>query len=463
MEKLAHERLTRDPEICRSVASDASGLTRVPDGLARPRSEAEVQEIVRLAASHREPITAQGLRSSTTGSSVVARGIALSLEAMDQVIEIDPVRMRARVQPGVNLGELKRRLAEDGLFYPPDPTSENECTIGGTVATNASGSRSYRYGATRPWIHGLRIVTADGEAQRISRVMSRKNATGYFGLQDPIDLFIGSEGTLGIVTEVEISLLPTPPEPIAGFAFFQDWREAIRFVQMVDRSGRLRPRCLELFDRAALDLVRREAGGSSIPDAAGAAISFEEEAGPDRLSEVVESWIDALSVSTPLAERAFLAQTVSDKQTLRDLRHAIPARMNEAGAEAVRSGGRKVSTDFAVPLDHLETIVDETYRVARERFDGMVIAYGHVGSGHPHFNFLATSPEALKRAEEVARTVSRRAVELGGTLSAEHGIGKVKARLFRELYPDWMVGAMHAIKNRLDPKGILAPGNLFVE
>jgi FAD/FMN-containing dehydrogenase len=137
--------------------------------------------------------------------------------------------------------------------------------------------------------------------------------------------------------------------------------------------------------------------------------------------------------------------------------------MNEAGNRAVQSGGRKVSTDFAVPMDQLETIVEQTYRVAAERFDGMVIAYGHVGSGHPHFNFLATSPESLALAEDVARTMSRRAIELGGTLSAEHGIGKVKARLFRELYPEWMVGAMRAIKDRLDPKAILAPGNLFEE
>ena len=463
MRRLEHPRLTRDPEICQTVAADASGLSRPPDGLARPRNEDEVRELVRLAGSHGEPITAQGLRSSTTGSSVALRGIALSLESMDRVLEIDPERLRARVEPGVNLGELKGRLAEAGLFYPPDPTSENECTVGGTVATNASGSRSYLYGATRPWVRGLRVVTADGQAHALARVAARKNATGYFGLQDPIDLFIGSEGTLGIVTEVELSLLPMPPEPIAGFAFFQNWREAIRFVLSVDRSPELTPRCLEFFDRTALELVRGEPGGSAIPEGAGAAISFEEEAGPERMGEVVGRWIDALAAATPLAERAFLAQTAADKRTLRDLRHAIPARMNEAGTRAVQSGGRKVSTDFAVPMDHLEMLIEETYRLATERFDGMVIAYGHVGSGHPHFNLLATSPADLSRAEEVARTMSRRALELGGTLSAEHGIGKVKARLFRELYPDWLVGAMRAIKERLDPKAILAPGNLFEE
>ncbi|MEZ4650318.1 MAG: FAD-binding oxidoreductase [Candidatus Eisenbacteria bacterium] len=463
MDRPQHQRLARDPEICAAASSDASGLSHVPDGLARPRNEEEVRELVRLAGAFGEPVTAQGLRSSTTGSSVAFEGVALSLESMDRVLSIDPEALTARVEAGVNLGDLKRRLAEHGLFYPPDPTSENECTVGGTVATNASGSRSYRYGATRPWIRGLSVVTADGTPRRISRVAARKNATGYFGLQDPIDLFIGSEGTLGIVTEVELRLLPAPPEAIAGFAFFRDWREAIRFVLAADASPQFSPRCLELFDRTALDLVRDEPGGSAIPEDAGAAISFEEEAGPEREEEVVLRWIDALSEATPLVERAFLAQSTADKQTLRTLRHAIPARMNEAGARVVLSGGRKISTDFAVPLAHLETMMDETYRLGAERFPGMVIGYGHVGSGHPHFNFLAEDPAKLEIAEEMAMILARRAIELGGTLSAEHGIGKVKAHLFRELYPDWMVGTMRAIKERLDPKWILAPGNLFEE
>lgn len=460
---LEHPRLTRDPEVCGSAAADASGLSRVPDGLLRPRSEAEVAELVRLATRHREPLTAQGLRSSTTGSSVVSRGLALSLGSLDRVLGIDPETRRACVEPGVNLGVLKRQLEASGLFYPPDPTSEDECTVGGTVATNASGSRSYRYGATRPWVTGLRVVTADGEVRVLSRVRARKNATGYFGLQDPIDLFIGSEGTLGIVTQVELSLLPLPEEPLAGLAFFGDWREALRFVAAADASPHLHPRCLEFFDRTALDLVRSEAGGTAIPAEAGAAISFEEEAGPERFDEVVESWAAALASATPLADRAFLAQGAEERRTLRDLRHAIPARMNEAGARVIAAGGRKVSTDFAVPLPALETIVAETYALAAERFGGLVIAYGHVGSGHPHFNLLAPDPAALARAEDVVRTMSRRALALGGTLSAEHGIGKIKARLFRELYPTWVVEAMRAVKHHLDPEGLFAPGNLFAE
>lgn len=145
-----HPRLIRSPEVCSAYAADASGLSRTPDGLARPDSEAEVQELVRLAGAHGEPLTAQGLRSSTTGASVVESGLALSLEKMSRLLEVDPIGRIARAEPGINLGEFKRTLRSQGLFYPPDPTSENECTLGGTVACNASGSRTYLYGPTRP-------------------------------------------------------------------------------------------------------------------------------------------------------------------------------------------------------------------------------------------------------------------------------------------------------------------------
>ncbi len=514
--RIEHPRVTRDADVLTSVAEDASGLRRLPDGLARPQSEAEVQELVRLAASTGEPLTAQGLLSSTTGSSVVSRGLALSMVAMDRILEIDEGLRFARVEPGINLGHLKRTLAEKGLFYPPDPTSENECSLGGTVATNASGSRTYRYGPTRDWIRALRVVTAGGEARAVRRVEASKNATGYFGFQDPVDPFIGSEGTLGLVTEIEIQLLPLPAEVLAGWAFFRDWREALAFVRSVvandptlrGHAGRgnwlaagvgsrdgaksspamssqrmssegvsserissattgpadpLTPRCLELFDRAALDLVRKDPIGPPIPEEAGAALLFEEEAEPGRLMDKVERWAAALEEATPLASRAFLAQTPLEHETLRKVRHAIPARMNEAGDRAVPDGGGKLSTDFAVPLAHLETVMFEMYGWAKESIRGTVTAYGHVGNGHPHFNIVALDGEDLEAARRAIRIMSRRALELGGTISAEHGIGKIKAELFRDLYPTWQLDAMRGVKAALDPKGILAPGNLFAE
>lgn len=463
-EQILHPRVTRDPDVCAAHAADASGLRVAPDGVARPEFESEIVELLRAAAGRGEPLTAQGLRSSTTGASVVERGLALSLESMGRLLEIDPKRRVARAEPGIILGEFKRQLRDAGLFYPPDPTSENECTLGGTVACNASGSRTYRYGATRPWITALRVVLADGSVITPRRGGANKNATGYHGFQDPIDLFIGSEGTLGIVTEVEVRCLPLPPGDFAALAFFPSRREAIAFVLAADaarREGTLAPRCLELFDEASLSLVAPEATSFRIPAGAGAAVEFEEECEPGRELDAFDAWHRAIAAQGGLADDTIVARSAGEKLELRRLRHAIPAGMNERGARAVQLGGRKVSTDYAVPLELLPLMTEESFRLAAEQFGGFVTGYGHAGNGHLHFNLLAESPDALDRALRAAHAMSARALELGGTLSAEHGIGKLKRRLFAELYPRWLVEAMRAVKDSLDPKGLLAPGNLF--
>jgi glycolate oxidase len=459
-----HPRLTEDPEVRASYAADASGLSRVPDAVARPETEEEVADLVRRCAAAGVALTPQGLRSSTTGSSVAAEGLALSLERMERVLEIDPQRRVAIAEPGIVLGELKQAVDRAGLFYPPDPTSEGECALGGTVATNASGSRTYRYGPTRAYVRALRVVLADGSATEIRRVQANKNAAGYFGFQDPIDLWIGSEGTLGVITRIELDLLDRPPGFYGVFAFFPGWEEAIDFVLRSDlerRTGRVLPRCLELFDGSALAIAEPEASGLKVPAGAGAAVFFEEEGRPEDAADSAERWLSLIEGSRGLADATLLAQTDAEKAELRRMRHAIPAGMNERGARAVRSGGRKVSTDFAVSLESLPVLMRDSYAIARETFGGLVVAYGHVGNGHPHFNLLAEDAEQLARAEEAAHRMARRALELGGTLSAEHGIGKLKRVLFRELTPGWAYEGMRALKAVLDPKGIFSPGNLF--
>ena len=464
-DRIEHSRVTRDPEVCDAYASDASGLSRRPEGVARPESEAELREIVLQAGARGEALTPQGLRSSTTGASVAEHGVALSLERMTRIIDIDPARGAARADAGVNLGELKRALRAQGLFYPPDPTSENECTLGGTVACNASGSRTYRYGPTRPWIEALRVVLADGSAHELRRSRTNKNATGYFGFQDAIDLWIGAEGTLGVVTEVELRCLPAPPGDWSALAFFPSWREAVSFVLAVDgerRAGKLAPRCLELFDAVSLSVVAPEASAFRVPANAGAAIEFEEECEPGRELDHFDAWYAAIEAFGGLAEDTIVARSEAEKLELRKLRHAIPAGMNERGAHAVRQGGRKVSTDYAVPLAALPVLMEDSFRIAAELFGGLTTGYGHVGNGHPHFNLLAEDPEQLEHAMRAARAMTVRALELGGTLSAEHGIGKLKRGLFAELYPSWLVDAMRSVKRSLDPKGLFAPGNLFV-
>lgn len=461
-----------DPEICGAYAADASGLSHLPDAVVRPQSEDEIRELLRACSAHGIAVTPQGLRSSTTGASVPARGIVLSLERMARVLSIDPARRVAVAEPGIVVAEFKARVREAGLFYPVDPTSEAECTLGGTVACNASGSRTYRYGPTRGYVRALRVVLADGSVREVRRISADKNSTGYPGLQNPVDIWIGSEGTLGVVTQVELDLLPRPPGFFGALAFFHDWRAAVAFVQAADAARReslasgtpgLRPRCLELFDHGSLELVRPQAGGMHIPGAAGAAVFFEEEVSPVESIGAMERWYAAIETAEGLADDTIVAQSEAEQAELKRLRHALPAGMNERGARVGPQGGRKVSTDFAVPLGRLPQMMEEAYAIVQEVFGGFHVAYGHAGNGHPHFNLLAEDPAALSKAREAARRMAERALDLGGTLAAEHGIGKVKSALFRRLYPAWLIDASLGIKRALDPQGILSPGNIFGE
>lgn len=457
--------LVTDLSVRQAYSEDASGLIGLPDAVARPANEKEVLEIVSWCASTGTGVTAQGLRSSTVASPLAFGGVALSLEKMDGILSIDPVLRRAVVEPGINLGLFKKEVKRAGLFFPPDPTSENECAVGGAVMTNASGARSYKYGATRPWVHAMRLVLGDGSVSELRRSRTTKNTVGYFGFQNPIDLMVGSEGTLGILTQVELELLPAPPGSIAGMAFFRDLAAALAFVRKADVSRReqrvVRPRCLELFDDGSLDLIRPAAAALAIPQEARAAIYFEQETDHESDTPVLEAWLDMIEAANGLSDDTIIASSDSQEEELRRLRHALPATMNEKGRLARNNGGLKIGTDWAVPLEKVDVMIEEATRIAGEEFGGFLIRYGHIGNGHPHFNMLAPDPESLLRARRAAHLMCLKAVELGGTVTAEHGVGKIKREYVRHQYPSWVIDAMRAVKRTVDPKGILAPGNIF--
>jgi glycolate oxidase len=392
-------------------------------------------------------------------------GVALSLEKMDRLVEIDPAGRIAIAEPGINLGLFKKQVAEAGLFFPPDPTSENECTLGGAVMTNASGARSYRYGATRPWVEGIDLVLGDGSATTITRSRTNKNTVGYFGFQNPVDLIVGSEGTLGIATRVTVRLLPEPPGHLSGMAFFTSLPDAVVFVQEADRransTGAVQPRCLELFDDGSLDLIRPKAGSLNVPAAARAAIYFEEECAPEALDDRLAAWLQLIEACQGLADDTIVATSEAQETVLKRLRHALPSTMNERGRAARSAGGMKLGTDWAVPLESVGPMIERATRLADEQFGGFYIRYGHIGNGHPHFNLLAADADQLARARRAIHAMCLEAVGLGGTVTAEHGVGKMKREYVPLQYPGWVVAAMASVKRTLDPAGILAPGNIF--
>ena len=450
-----------DESVRRAFARDASGVELLPESVARPESAEEVAEILRAASAARTPVTAAGGQSSTTAASITDRGILLSLRALDRIIDIDPASRTVRVQPGVSISAVRRAAAEQGLLFAPDPTSEEEATIGGALACNASGARSLRYGTTRDHAIALRVALANGECIELRRVRLEKNTVGYAMAQQPIDWFIGSEGTLGVIVEAEFALLPLPTS-VTGLAIpFESEADALTFVVAARESLEVSPRCLEYFDHGAVEIVRDAAGSDDWNlGGIGSALVYVEEAG-DGDDAALERWVE-------LAERhgarvgdarAFVSE--AELREARRLRHAVPARMNERGSSFLASGGRKVSTDWAVPFRALhEAIVVARAAAGRQKIAQPVI-YGHAGNGHPHENFIArdgTELEAIERA--VAETLDH-VLRAGGTVAAEHGIGKLKRRWLPLQMSELQIGAMRALKHELDPLGILAPGNVL--
>jgi FAD/FMN-containing dehydrogenase len=452
--------IERDESIRRAFAADVSGLVLVPEGVARPTSIDEVSEIVRQAAADRTPVTAAGGQTSTTGASITDRGLILSLRGLDRIIDVDPAARSARVQAGVGLGDLKRLAADAGLLFAPDPTSEDDVTIGGAIACNASGARSLRYGATRAHVIGLRVVLASGEIMDVRRAGLEKNTAGYALAQDPVDWFVGSEGTLGVIVEAELALMPQP-ERVTGLVIpFRSEADALRFVVAARDLVRLAPRCLEYFDAAALTIARRSHGYENWLGGADAMV-YAEEASSDDVATVLDEWLALAERHGATTGDLLALESEAELRDARRFRHAVPAHMNERGASYRGAGGRKLSTDWAVPYRRLPEAVATARALAARAGVEQAVIYGHAGSGHPHENFIARDAAERDAIEGVIETTLRHVLALGGTVSAEHGIGKLKRRWLPLQATPAQLGVMRAVKRELDPMNILAPGNIF--
>ena len=432
----------------------------MPDAVARPTSEGEIIELLARASAERTPVTAAGGQTSTTAASIAECGVLLSMRMLAQIRDLDHEARTVRVQAGANLGELKRWCATQDLLFAPDPTSEDDVTVGGVIACNASGARSLRYGTTRPYVAALRVALASGDVIEVRRTQLEKNTVGYALVHDPVDWFVGSEGTLGVILEAELTLLPLPAR-VTGLAIpFAGEEDALDFVVAARESSEVSPRCLEFFDARALEIARG-AEGSGRWMAGACALVYVEESSKHGEEPALDGW---LSLGERFRARDGDIAVFEGESALREarrIRHAVPATMNERGARHRSAGGRKVSTDWAVPYPRLKEAIAEARRLADEARVEQAVTYGHAGNGHPHQNFIARDSDELERIEGVVEATLRHVIALGGTVAAEHGIGKLKRRWLPLQLSPAQLGVMRAVKRELDPNGILAPGNLF--
>ena len=460
-------RVETDADIRAMFAADSSGLRYLPAGVARPRSAEEVSAILREAADHRTGVTPAGMQTSTTGASITENGIVLSLRDLAPVIDIDSNARIARASAGSILGEVKRAAAAEGFLLPPDPTSEEESSIGGAVACNASGARTLKYGATREHVRALTVVLASGDVVEFRRSGLEKNTAGYAFAHEPVDWFVGSEGTLGVVVAAELALLPLPERVIGLEIPFAAEAQALAFVVAARESRSVSPRCLEYFDELAVGIARNAENARGAGDiheglvpASGTMVYVEQEAAATN-DATLDSWLALAETQRALVDDVRVFDGEQALATARRIRHAVPSTMNERGAGHREAGGRKVSTDWAVPYRRLHEAISMSRQLARDAGVAQAVTYGHAGNGHPHQNYIARDSEELDAIERVVEATLRAVLAMGGTVSAEHGIGKLKRRWLPLQMSRLELGVMRAVKNELDPLGILAPGNIF--
>jgi len=443
--------------------ADASSYRGHADEIFFPENEAEVVEIIHRAAATSTPVTLSGGGSGLTGGRVPDGGWLVSLEKLN-AIDVHPGY--AICGAGASLTSIQAAAAHSKQFYGPDPT-EYSAAIGGTVATNASGSRSFMYRDTRRHIRALRVVLADGEVLALRRGEKppfeipvipapdvRKTTAGYFMREgmDYIDLFIGSEGTLGVVTQVEVALLPVPGELFTGVIFFTSDELALDAVDAWRPVPGLR--MLEYIDATSLDMVRTRI--PAIPAAARAAILTEQIVTEGE--DAAEAWLTRLKASSALIEGSWFATSAADRERFRQFRHTLPEVVNDL---ARQRGLTTMGTDFSVPVAKNREML-RFYRETLEReFPGQCSIFGHIGDAHVHANFLCATEEQWKIALGLMKRFAVKSVELGGTVSAEHGLGKRKRDLLPLQFTAAQIEQMKAIKRRLDPQWLLGRGTLF--
>ncbi len=455
---------TVDLDIRRTFARDASGLEMIPDAVARPTNIEEVADLLREATSSRTAVTPAGWQSSTTGASITDHGLLLSLRGLATIGDVDTDQRCIRVGPGAIVADVRRAAEAAGLLFTPDPTSEEESTIGGAIACNASGARSLRYGATGAHVRALTVLLASGERLDLRRPQLEKNTVGYPITHDPVEWFVGSEGTLGVVVEAELALHTLPAQVLGLMVPFEHERDALAFVVSARRSAAVHPRCLEFFDRGAMDIARVADGSTGWATTATAMVYVEETGADESHPEdelPLEAWLELADAHAALSADIRVYDSATALREARHLRHAVPATMNERGAARRPFGGRKVSTDWAVPYPRLAEALHIARRFAADAGINAGIAYGHAGNGHPHQNFIAQDADDLHRIERVVEATLREVIAMGGTVAAEHGIGKLKRRWLPMQASEAQRRVMHAIKREFDPLGLLAQGNVL--
>ena len=432
----------RDMEDCSRDMADYSGSALA---VVKVASEEDVVNAVGIANEERVPVVARGAGSSLTGAVVPQKAIVLDMRTLNRVLKVDTINYYARVQAGVTLDELNTELEKYGFFFPPDPASSYICTVGGAISEGSGGMRCVRYGTMKDWVVAVRVVLGNGKAVRFGEPLA-KNRAGY----DLVHLLVGSEGTLGIITEAYLRILPTPVAVSRRmWVLFGDWESAGRAIAET-RKSKIMPNMIEFLDRVTVSAVNK-------------ALQLDlEEAEATLLVDVDEKQLDSL-------RQIFLgngARKISVAESAEDADRLYQARA--WAYVAVKGIAPSVQVeDVVVHIDKLVEFLAWVKGLA-ERFEVPIPIVGHAGDGnvHPMILYDNNNPESRSRANKIFEEICRYAIRVGGSVTGEHGVGVQKIALFREQLiahdGEESLNLMKAIKQLFDPNGILNPGK-YVE
>ncbi|MBN1595326.1 FAD-binding oxidoreductase [candidate division FCPU426 bacterium] len=486
-----------DPAVIAGYLEDASGFIHGwAKRIAIPENDSDIGGFLESASRQHEPVTVAGGRTGVAAGCIPQGGTILSLE---RLATLGPVAGNdhnhwIEVQPAVRLEELKSVARSSGLMYAPDPT-ERTGTLGGNVATNASGGQCFKYGTTREHVLGLEAVLATGEKLCLERACHTladdllryrlasgrtlecrrpqlpllrvdKNAAGYYSRpgMDPLDLLIGMDGTLAVITRIKLRLLPAPPGVFSLFVFFPDLSQALDCAKLLRPLGRaaspnpgLTPASLEFMDSNSLRLLRP--AFPLIPGHAQALLMAEQEFTQENEEALLASWQDFLAAAGVPDNMIWLAQAPSDRKRARDFRHALPEAVNTLVRQSKLP---KVGTDLAVPPEAFAGMF-RVYVQSLQASSLEHLIFGHIGECHLHVNVLPRNEAELLQAKALYLDFAREAVRLGGTVSAEHGIGKLKHDFLKIMVGEDGLREMARVKRCFDPSLILNRGNIFPE
>ena len=429
---------------CYSYDARTDGI--VPDLIVFPSSAAEVSGILKLANRHGFPVIPRGQGTGLTGGAIpVVEGVVLVFTRMDRILELDTENLIAVVEPGVITFNLQQEAAKYGLFYPPDPASYKYSSIGGNVAECAGGPNSLKYGVTRDYVIGLEVVLPTGEILNTG-VRTMKGVVGY----DLTRLFVGSEGTLGVVTKITVKLVPLPEAKATILALFTEVEEAARAVSAII-AAKIIPSTIEFMDRASIRCSEK-ASPMGIPEEIGGLLLIEVDGNEEAVAPQVEKIKKILT--SQKAARCDVTRDPAEAEKLWQARRVL-------SQATYNLNPVKIAEDVVVPRSHIPTLI-RTLEGLEKKYGIPILSFGHAGDGNFHVSIMIKdTPEDRHKAEEAVKDIFAETVRLGGTLSGEHGIGTSKAPyLDMELSPE-VIATMKSIKTLFDPNNILNPGKIF--